>query len=227
MGSPRSGSRHVVRSDATPRVSITRPAARQRTPASARTSSRLQAPSSTAAGGAVRRSCLSPQGEFCAGRLTRAAQGSRPQADRRKSGRLLCPLSWRSKKVGRPPGRTPGQRSVKPAPRVPAAEGPRPARTVVPNPPPPSGLRLRGAGSCVACGAGSKGFAYRRPWIEHPANVTPNPRYPFMKRDAAERHVRLPSPDQAPPRKMAPPPIKTPHQISPPHFEAEKSPKQI
>ena len=34
------------------------------------------------AGGAFRRGCLSPQGEFRAGRLLGAAQGSRPKADR-------------------------------------------------------------------------------------------------------------------------------------------------
>ncbi len=39
-------------------------------------------PSSAPAGGAFRRSCLSPQGEFRAGRLMGAAQGSRPTADR-------------------------------------------------------------------------------------------------------------------------------------------------
>ena len=39
-------------------------------------------PSSGATGGEVRRSCLSPKGEFCAGRPLRAAQGSRTQADR-------------------------------------------------------------------------------------------------------------------------------------------------
>ena len=39
-------------------------------------------PSSAAAGGAFRRGCLSPKGEFRAGRLMGAAQGSRPQADR-------------------------------------------------------------------------------------------------------------------------------------------------
>ena len=39
-------------------------------------------PSSAPAGGAFRRGCLSPKGEFRAGRLLGAAQGSRPQADR-------------------------------------------------------------------------------------------------------------------------------------------------
>jgi hypothetical protein len=39
-------------------------------------------PSSAPAGGAFRRGCLSPKGEFRAGRLMGAAQGSRPQADR-------------------------------------------------------------------------------------------------------------------------------------------------
>jgi hypothetical protein len=39
-------------------------------------------PSSAATGGEVRRGCLSPKGEFRAGRPLRAAQGSRPQADR-------------------------------------------------------------------------------------------------------------------------------------------------
>jgi len=39
-------------------------------------------PSSGPAGGAFRRGCLSPKGEFRAGRLMGAAQGSRPQADR-------------------------------------------------------------------------------------------------------------------------------------------------
>ncbi len=39
-------------------------------------------PSSAAAGGEVRRGCLSPKGEFRAGRLLGAAQGSRPLADR-------------------------------------------------------------------------------------------------------------------------------------------------
>ena len=34
------------------------------------------------AGGAFRRGCLSPKGEFRAGRLLGAAQGSRPKADR-------------------------------------------------------------------------------------------------------------------------------------------------
>jgi hypothetical protein len=38
-------------------------------------------PSSAATGGEVRRGCLSPKGEFRAGRLG-AAQGSRPKADR-------------------------------------------------------------------------------------------------------------------------------------------------
>ena len=69
--------------------------------------SRSAPPSSTAPGGAFRRSCLSPQGEFCAGRTGRAAQGSRPKADRGSAGRLLCLLSWRRKKVSRPPGRVP------------------------------------------------------------------------------------------------------------------------
>ncbi len=59
----------------------------------------------TATGGEVRRSCLSPQGEFCAGRPLRAAQGSRPQRGRPvKPGRLSCLLLWRSKEVSRPPG---------------------------------------------------------------------------------------------------------------------------
>ena len=40
-----------------------------------------EAPSSAAAGGEVRRSCLSPQGEFCAGRLTGAAQGSHSRSE--------------------------------------------------------------------------------------------------------------------------------------------------
>ena len=62
-------------------------------------------PSSAATGGEVRRSCLSPQGEFCAGRPLRAAQGSRPQRGRPvKPGRLSCLLLWRSKEVSRPPG---------------------------------------------------------------------------------------------------------------------------
>ena len=39
-------------------------------------------PSSAPAGGAFRRGCLSPKGEFRAGRLLGAAQGSRPKADR-------------------------------------------------------------------------------------------------------------------------------------------------
>ena len=39
-------------------------------------------PSSGPAGGAFRRGCLSPKGEFRAGRLMGAAQGSRPKADR-------------------------------------------------------------------------------------------------------------------------------------------------
>ena len=39
-------------------------------------------PSSGATGGAFRRGCLSPKGEFRAGRLLGAAQGSRPKADR-------------------------------------------------------------------------------------------------------------------------------------------------
>ena len=39
-------------------------------------------PSSAPAGGAFRRGCLSPKGEFRAGRLLGAAQGSRPQTDR-------------------------------------------------------------------------------------------------------------------------------------------------
>ncbi len=39
-------------------------------------------PSSAPAGGEVRRGCLSPKGEFRAGRLLGAAQGSRPKADR-------------------------------------------------------------------------------------------------------------------------------------------------
>jgi hypothetical protein len=39
-------------------------------------------PSSAPAGGAFRRGCLSPKGEFRAGRLMGAAQGSRPKADR-------------------------------------------------------------------------------------------------------------------------------------------------
>jgi hypothetical protein len=65
---------------------------------------RSDPPSSAPAGGEVRRGCLSPKGEFRAGRLLGAAQGSRPQADRGWPGRLLCLLSWRSKKEGRPPG---------------------------------------------------------------------------------------------------------------------------
>jgi hypothetical protein len=43
---------------------------------------RSDPPSSAAAGGEVRRGCLSPKGEFRAGRLLGAAQGSRPKADR-------------------------------------------------------------------------------------------------------------------------------------------------
>ena len=69
--------------------------------------SRSAPPSSATPGGAFRRSCLSPQGEFCAGRTGRAAQGSRPKADLGSAGRLLCLLSWRRKKVSRPPGRVP------------------------------------------------------------------------------------------------------------------------
>jgi hypothetical protein len=43
---------------------------------------RSDPPSSAPAGGEVRRGCLSPKGEFRAGRPMGAAQGSRPQADR-------------------------------------------------------------------------------------------------------------------------------------------------
>ena len=43
---------------------------------------RSDPPSSAPAGGEVRRGCLSPKGEFCAGRPLGAAQGSRPKADR-------------------------------------------------------------------------------------------------------------------------------------------------
>ena len=70
-------------------------------------------PSSAATGGAFRRSCLSPQGEFCAGRPLRAAQGSRPQRGRPvKPGRLSCLLLWRSKEVSRPPGAEAGFRGA-------------------------------------------------------------------------------------------------------------------
>ena len=52
----------------------------------------------------VRRGCLSPKGEFRAGRLLGAAQGGR----RRVAGRLLCDFSWRQE--SRPGGG--GTRSV-------------------------------------------------------------------------------------------------------------------
>ena len=73
-----------------------------------RVESPSEPPSSAATGGAFRRGCLSrrsrrvprrPPGVSSAGQ---SAEG-RPV----KPGRLLCLLSWRSKKVGRPPGRDP------------------------------------------------------------------------------------------------------------------------
>ena len=50
-----------------------------------------------------------------------------------EAGRLLCLLSWRSKKGGRPPGQTPGQRSVNLSPPAPAADQGSPPRPAIPS----------------------------------------------------------------------------------------------
>jgi len=57
------------------------------------------------------RSGRRPRSEFCPTRKDRAAQGSPRFARAESAGSLLCLLSCRHKKVGRPPGRIPGAAS--------------------------------------------------------------------------------------------------------------------
>ncbi len=65
-------------------------------------------PSSTANGGEVRGGCLSRRSRRVPPRPPVASSAGESAAGRPgKPGRLLCLLSWRSKKEGRPPGRVP------------------------------------------------------------------------------------------------------------------------
>ena len=80
-----------------------------------RVESPSEPPSSAVTGGAFRRGCLSRQSRRVQPRPPVASSAGESAAGRPvKPGRLLCLLSWRSKKVGRPRGRDPGQRYVIP-----------------------------------------------------------------------------------------------------------------
>ena len=70
-------------------------------------------PSSAATGGAFRRGCLSRRSRRVPRRPPGVSSAGESAAGRPvKPGRLLCLLSWRSKKVGRPRGRDPANETL-------------------------------------------------------------------------------------------------------------------
>ena len=101
---------------------------------------RSEPPSSGVLGGEVRGGCLSRHRRRVQPRPPVASSAGESAAGRPvKPGRLLCLLSWRSKKVGRPPGRDPANvTSFKVHARTPPGKTP-PSTAPDPSPSPPAG----------------------------------------------------------------------------------------